>query len=649
MRKAIVLKSLGIISLYSAYLVVGAHVIFADKLLFQSDLYNLAVYLGATALAGTVLILMFVLPMVLICERRLSAFYRNSTLFMAGLILSAFCLLLIKTSGIHQQLLYWPISRMIVSAICFSPVFAAFFLPEGYRDGIIKRVELLGKATMMSLVTFVPIAVTSNHLTALAASRNRSEAGKHLLLIVVDGMPSQYLRAYHSEAGPTEFDKIFANGIVFTNMRTSVPYTYGFFGILYTGDPKFGVSRGNRSRRRPLANTEPGNSPPTKDNLLHHLQRKGISTQWIVYHRNGIPEASAAQTNIYKGLRSYYLTNNTVWIPELLGVDYHVTIASRAFAERYITGRFGRVVYDLLNKGKDGEYKAQDAEFIVDHIRAAQSAASSSFTLLHTSWGGFLRDFATERRVEPQKSKYISEPEAIQTFRQDNYRYPPVYEGLVREIRDNNKLRMSALSEEFRYFLDCLKARMKNLPTIIITADHGSIFDEGRIWYGYHPNEEVIRVPLVVLNGASAGIDGRLFSTPDLTDTILDFFEAGNEKHNRISSFFRDGHGRDYVASLTLRANKHSEWYLVIFSRDGVKYQVNLHPDGDGRIRSYSVDNYTETLVSQTTHVPDNVLDIVSDCLQQFGIRPDEVHRNLRSLCFAHDHRLVSGKNGTSF
>ena len=649
MRKAIVFKSLGIISLYSVYLVVGVHVLFADNLLFQSDPYNIAVYLGAAALAGMVVVLVIALPLLLISQQHRHTVYRSSALLLAAMIASTSCLLLLNSSGILQQSLQGAVGRIVISAVCFSPMFGAFFLPGSYRDEIVKRVELLGKATSIAIVFFVPIAVMSNHLVALAASRNHGDAGNHLLLIVVDGMPSQYLRAYNSEASPTDFDKIFKNGIVFTNMRTSVPYTYGFFGILYTGNPKFGASRGNSSRKHRTGNMERTTLFEIKDNLFHELQRKGVSTRWIVYHRNGIPEASGAQTNSYKGLRSYHLTNNTAWIPELLGVDYHVTIASRAFAERYIVGDVGRAVYDLLNKGTDGEYIKQDAEFVVDHISATQSAASSSFTLLHTSWGGFLTDIETEKRVEPQKSKYVSEPEAIQTFRQNNYRYPAVYESLVRDISRNNILRMSALSEQFQYFLERLKARMQKLPTIIVTADHGSIFDKGRIWYGYHPNEEVIRVPLVVLNGGSTGIDDRLFSTPDLTGSILDFFGAGGERYNRLSSFFRDNRGREYVASLTLSANKHSEWYLVILSRCDAKYQINLHPDGDGKIRLYNVDNYSEILVSQSTRVAEKVRDIVSNCLRQFGIRPGDVHRNFRSLCFVHDPALVSVETQTSF
>ena len=147
MRKTVVLKFLGIISMYSVYLVVGAHVIFADDLLFRSDPYNLAVYLGANALASSVLLLVFAVPMVLVSERCQSAVYRNSSLLMAGMICSTFCLLLIKTSGIQQQFLPGPIGLMVISAMCVSPILGAFFLSETYRKEIVKRVKILGKVT----------------------------------------------------------------------------------------------------------------------------------------------------------------------------------------------------------------------------------------------------------------------------------------------------------------------------------------------------------------------------------------------------------------------------------------------------------------------------------------------------------------------
>ncbi len=83
---------------------------------------------------------------------------------------------------------------------------------------------------------------------------------------------------------------------------------------------------------------------------------------------------------------------------------------------------------------------------------------------------------------------------------------------------------------------------------MLLIADHGSMYEKGRLHYVYHPNDEAIRVIGAVFEPqGKPRIDGRFFSTPDLSASILDYFALEFAAVDGAESLFADGPGRPWV------------------------------------------------------------------------------------------------------
>jgi len=228
--------------------------------------------------------------------------------------------------------------------------------------------------------------------------------------------------------------------------------------------------------------------------------------------------------------------------------------------------------------------------------------------------------------------RYQLEPSYKSLFRENNDRYSPQYENIVRIMSDKAKAKMSDLGDQFSNFLDRLDNSTNIVkPTIIITSDHGKIYGKGRIWKTYHPNEEVIKVLFAIINGARIGIDLRYYSTPDVSASILDFFGIDKDI-NTYKSVFGDNKGHAYVTTLTNNAQKRKEWYLVISGRPEGKYQINIHPEGEGEINLIKVHNYNEIQISEIEVIPENIKLIISESVKNFGLRPKNIHRRYEKI-----------------
>src|SRR5439155_21686860 len=101
-------------------------------------------------------------------------------------------------------------------------------------------------------------------------------------------------------------------------------------------------------------------------------------------------------------------------------------------------------------------------------------------------------------------------------------------------------------------------------------------------WYGYHPEKEVLRVPVVIFGRSLKGIDDRELETEDLIRTVTDYLSARPGTDRSAVSLLGSG-SRPFVASLTLKSDRHKEWFLVLYKNDS-KYIVNIHPQSSGRI-----------------------------------------------------------------
>ena len=620
---------LGIAAILAVLATGVVHGLAADALLFQSDVVSLASYLGAAGLVGGLALIVASLPALLLPEPVRTRLLHSARLCALAMMLMIFLVLAIAVFGglfkitAIQKLLRHPED---FAAIVAAPALAlsCFLAWRKRKDGIaLRRVRALAILATVLVAVFLPISVAARHVFMRAAPGDTAE---HLVLIVLDGMPSQYLTAHNRDAVPTLMDEVVGSGLSFARARTSTPFTWAYFGTLYAGSTSTAFARPKGPLVKRLASLVDN---AQNQNLIGLLQREGVRARWMAFHRNGTPEGSSAEIGNYRGLRSYFLTQRHAWLPELLALDYHLTIAGDAIRQT-LRGSWAQSLFDLVNPRATLDNRLIDD--LLPEMRRQATAGPPSFTLFHIGWDQVGRADIVDDGELPAAWRQGADDRVdyspMARIRSNDYRYTPQNEPLAAEFRRRNVRHMEILGRHLQDFLSAIAVDpVLHDARVILTADHGSMYSKGRFWYGFHPNEEVIRVPLVLFDAVHTGVDDRMLQTIDVTASILDFFGIPTAIDGAIS-IFRDQE-REWSAAVTTKSDVHSEWFLVLRGADR-KYVMNLHPDGHGTTTTLSVDGYDERVDHVTRGVPDEIADTFRGTTIDFGLEPSELRPAFR-------------------
>jgi hypothetical protein len=163
---------------------------------------------------------------------------------------------------------------------------------------------------------------------------------------------------------------------------------------------------------------------------------------------------------------------------------------------------------------------------------------------------------------------------------------------------------------------------------LIFTADHGSIYADGRVWYGFHPNEEVLRVPFVVFGAGVSGEDDRLLESIDIVQTFIDYFGRTRRLHPRARSIFETT-PKPLTTSVTLRSDINREWFIALYKKNK-KYLFNVHPEGDGKSLLQNVEHFEVKTIAKGAKVIRSIADQLAKVLADYRIADGEVHPNFR-------------------
>ena len=624
MQKMIYLKTLGIVCLAAILLVMGFHLSVGDFLLFLSDPFSLTVYLGVMTVLISLVILAFSLPLRLLPSTWRKWLYNAFAVGLAVAICLTFLFSLAGfvasglTSNMDARLFlkaHVGIDRLFYIKTFLSKHLMFFIIGALLCGGlfilkvrkqipvVVGRVEQIAVVLLVIITISLPLAFGLTHLLIPSSSKEEKNEGNNLVLMVLDAMPAYDLRHYNPSADGNVLDKIMDGGLVLRQMHTSAPHTHRFFGTLYTG---------RLDTRR------------VRDNLIGRLQRAGVAVRWMAEARPGFPDSSRGRVTNYTGLRSSLLTPDVAWLPEMLGLDYHLNMgASESF-----TTRIGKAVFNAIYQRKTTQFDNIFIDLLLPQLRSIRDRSDRTFTLFHVIY----RIFPVPEAVfTPGQARETRQHEdlIVRKIRANDYRYTPEQEIYAERKREYSRALVASIGERLEAFMMALRQDEKlRDTTVIITADHGEMFTKGRFWHGFHPNEEILRVPFVVLNGKRSGIDDRPFSTPDLTESILDFFGVKGGMSDQALSIFKDK-SHDFTASLTLPSHKHNEWFLLIM--DGsTKYQVNLHPKSKGESTIYEVDNFEEKPVDKLIGSPSEITSDISLWLRRFDVNLNDVHELYR-------------------
>ncbi len=472
------------------------------------------------------------------------------------------------------------------------------------------RIVVLDRAAQLCrVILFAALPLTLAAWLFHHAGRDGSElaSDRHVVMILVDGMPSQLMASYAPEAPQTELDRVARRGCVIDRAYTSRTYTSGYFSVFYSGNHAGTVSE------RAAA-------------LPHALERAGAGFRWISFHSNGFPET--AHVTGYDGLRSALLTERWSWLPRLLGLHYHVFLTWDD-TRRYMGDRVN-TLYGALNGRTDERYVWEES--LPAQVREMQARYARSFLLLHVS--------ATKHTVQAVEDGSFGDQAAeIQALTAhavaNDYTYTPAQAPAVEAYRRYYRTRIDELGKRVESLLDALKRDgIADRTLVLVTADHGSTFDDGRLWYGPHSDEEAARVPLLLFGGGLSCATASAVDTLDVRATIDRFLGLPAESGSLGRSLAASSPVARMVPVLTVRNNRTKTQFLEIHPRAGTRYLFNLHPEGDGRalkgaVRGYEVDEVP------LGNEPE-AWQMLGQALGLYAIDPAAIHPDLRARIERH-------------
>jgi hypothetical protein len=482
-----------------------------------------------------------------------------------------------------------------------------WFLPN--RATVLDRAVQLSRLVLLVALPFTAACWVYFHLDARAAGAN---APRHVVMVLVDGMPSQLLSSYAPETPQTELDRVARRGCVIDHAYTSRTYTSGYFSVFYTGE---------RS----------GNARAATTTLPHVLEQAGAGFRWIAFHSNGFPETS--HVTGYAGLRSAQLSERWAWLPRLLGLHYHVFLTWDE-TRRYMGSRVD-AIYRALNGRTDEEGFWRDV--LPRQIEEMQARYGRSFLLVHVSM--------TKHTVQAMADGSFGDRAAdfgslMSHATANDYTYTPEQAPVVDAYRNYYRTRMDEYGRHLGRLLDTLARTGRSDDTLVVlTADHGSAFTGGRLWYGPHSGEETARVPLLFF-----GNRGTQCPSPPVADTLdlratIDAFlglpsASGAGGRDLLASGPSSGSAR-VVPVLTVRDDKRKTWFLELHAPLDVRYVFNLHPEGDGRalkgtVRGYEVDDMPLDGEEQVAWRA------FAAALDSYAIAPTAIHADLRTRLGQH-------------
>jgi len=407
----------------------------------------------------------------------------------------------------------------------------------------------------------------------------RADSGpRNAVLVVLDGLSTRYLSPYAPDADTPGFEEVAADSLRFTRAHTDYVYTAGYFGTLYTGHK---------------------NRVAEPRNLISLLQDAGVNVRWTSFHNAGVPDAAKVP---YRGLRSAFLTQHYTWVPRLLGLDYGVFRYSTGGKRGKMMGNREQAVFHVLNGGfSDGNLLETD---LLDEIAALRKEGRPFLLIYHTTHNGQIR--LASGQMKDALGVWVDDDPGTgraalrARIRERDYFYLPEEADFVARLKAEYTYRVREGMASLARFFTTFKARGWDRDTLlIVTADHGQMFERGRVWYAHHIDEEVARVPLLIHYNGLKGTDDRLVETIDITQTLLEFFGVPG----RLSQFSRSllaPADKDLTTTLAHDSPTRHEWLAAVYRGDR-KYVLDMAkmgqavPEESGVVRGFSVTPVPDT------------------------------------------------------
>ncbi|MGH8991852.1 MAG: sulfatase-like hydrolase/transferase [Acidimicrobiia bacterium] len=418
------------------------------------------------------------------------------------------------------------------------------------------RASRLAQVTTALGVSVVVVGLVSSHMRHSGASH----PGRAVLLVIVDGFPTELLNTYNAAESRTAFDRLADEALVFDRAYTNHVYTSAFFRELYTGEL--------------AAEADPSRPVLTQsENLLGALQGHGTAVRYVVSHQNAVPETNRLTT--YSGFRSQLLSARYRGLARFLGLDYHLFAAlddTRSGLKRGVPW--------LLDPLDDPEEEAELISTVVpDEFRRMRSQGGNALLIVH----GFSAPASADKLGDPSARAV----DKLNRYAEEHDKeYLPEHATGLEQLRRLYHDRLEFWGTQLREMLARLRSSgALEDALVIVTADHGTSLREGRLGYGYHANPPATRVPLLMLG---PGVEpGRVPAVVDTRDLVHTLAAHSSSRAVDLAPGGRDllawkEFGPRVAASMALPSVQRHEVLLAVHTPEA-EYLFNLPPDGDGR------------------------------------------------------------------
>ena len=177
--------------------------------------------------------------------------------------------------------------------------------------------------------------------------------------------------------------------------------------------------------------------------------------------------------------------------------------------------------------------------------------------------------------------------------------YDEIFEARCLELINNKKIATAqSLEQAIDKFINEVKQndQLKDIE-IIITADHGYMTAKNKLSYGFHNDELVVKVPLIIFNNKKE-INSSNFFTLDLVSYILNNYGLNSNKlYKYATPLISDK--REFPIFTISRPGQYFKKWMLAYYIGNQKFEINLHKNGEGEFNYYYIDNFEQNLESK--------------------------------------------------
>ena len=252
------------------------------------------------------------------------------------------------------------------------------------------------------------------------------------------------------------------------------------------------------------------------------------------------------------------------------------------------------------------------------------------FLIFHQRWDNVSKQSDFKNYYDPDEDfdekdqSYCRKANKI--LKKQDMTYDKVFEARCLELINKKKIATAqSLEKSLDEFINKVKQNsLLNDVEIIITADHGYMTAKNKLSYGFHNDELVVKVPLIIFNNKKEINDSNFF-TLDLVSYILSNYGLSSNKLYEYATPLR-ADKREFPIFTISRPGQYYKKWMLSYYLGNQKFEINLHKNGEGEFNYYIIENFEQNIESKKIN-NENIIKF-KIILNLLGISEDSINPN---------------------